>query len=271
MSSPVCTCIMPVLARRAQFLASAIRRWAVGQKGIETELLVVTDPGEEAAIKAAVPMRPNIRIIQCDSRILGRKYEAGINAAAGAYCAKWDDDDWYGPTRLARQVEPLALGNADIVSLREHYALLLPDGTFWTSNHTHRHAYHDGTLVARKDCLKYASFGNCSLGESAIFVRKACRAGARHVTIDAGEDFAYVRHSCNAWRFEISKHFSGPVPKPAWFPDADLAEMKAIPLPPPAPQLAVPVRRVVRTLPPHPFQRLPLPGSPCAPCSPAHS
>jgi hypothetical protein len=268
---PVVTCIMPVLARRSQFLASAIRRWATGQRGLETELLVVTDPGELDAIRAAVPERPGIRVIQCDSRILGRKYEAGIHQAAGAYCAKWDDDDWYGPTRLARQVEPLALGNADIVSLREHYAVLIPDGTFWVSNHTHRHAYHDGTLVVRKDCLKYASFGNCSLGESAIFVRKACKAGARHVTIDAGEDFVYVRHSCNAWRFEISKHFSGPVPKPPWFPDADLAEMKAIPLPVAPPQIPVVARRIVRRLTPQPFVQSPVPRVPCAHCSPAQS
>jgi hypothetical protein len=32
---------------------------------------------------------------------------------------QWDDDDWYGPSRLRAQVAPLAAGTADVTALRD--------------------------------------------------------------------------------------------------------------------------------------------------------
>jgi hypothetical protein len=179
----------------------------------------------EIALPAFAAARPDIMVTHCQSNVLGLKYEHGCHAGSADLAAKWDDDDWYGPRRLERKVEPIVSGDADIVSFREEYALLIPNGTWWKPLHNHRHSYHDGTLVFKKSLLSKVQFGRCSLGESAIFVRKAVRVGAKHVTLPAASEFVYVRHSTNAWRFPIEKHFQPGGSKPMWFPKADLDAM----------------------------------------------
>jgi len=223
---PLVTCIMPVQERRKHFVVSALRRWAKGQAGVRTELILVADPGAQIRLPMEFADRPDIRLVWCTSPILGRKHEYGAREGAGELVAKWDDDDWFGPKRLAHQVEPIMVGTADIVSLVDDYAVYLPDGSFWRAEPRHRHPYHDGTLVYRRSLLEQARFGDCSLLESAMFVEGAVSQGSRHVSLPAGEDFVYTRHQTNTWRFKIEDRFT-PAPRPAWFPEDDLQEMTA--------------------------------------------
>lgn len=225
MELPFVTCVMAVMPTREHFIPTAVERYLRGQQNVRTELVIVTDPGHDLAMPECARGRDDVKIVHCQNDILGRKYELGAMSGSAELVAKWDDDDWYGPRRLERQVGPIFSDGADIVSFKEEYALLLPNGTWWKPLHNHRHAYHDGTLVFKREILKSATFANCSLGESAIFVRKAVRKGARHVTLPAASEFVYVRHSTNAWRFPIEKHFIPGGGKPLWFPTDDLASM----------------------------------------------
>lgn len=226
--APLVTCVMAVMDYRAHYVPVALDRYLRGQKGVRTELVIVTDPDSRFALPAKYRNLPDIRVVKCPSKILGRKYELGAQQGNSEIAAKWDDDDWFGPTRLARQLEPILTGQADIVALVEDLALLLPQGTFWKSRHGHRHPYHDGTLVFKREILKTVRFPACSLGESAIFCKRATRRGFRQVNLNADMDFVYVRHGANAWKFKIESLFNPAPGRPVWFPEDDLAAMKAM-------------------------------------------
>jgi hypothetical protein len=122
--------------------------------------------------------------------------------------ALWDDDDWYGPDRLERQVAPILRGEADLTGLASDFILQLPQRKCWTlSDPLHRTMFAGdvagGTLVFRRSVwADGVRFPEISVGEDAVFLRLATSRGDRLLRIENDGLFVYVRHGANTWRFD---------------------------------------------------------------------
>jgi filamentous hemagglutinin family protein len=111
---PLVSCIMPTYNRR-RFVPEAIRLFLT--QDYPKKELVVLDDGEDN-IADLIPSRPQIRYMRLDRRhSIGAKRNIACEAARGEIIAHWDDDDWYAPWRLSRQVAKIVSGGADLCGL----------------------------------------------------------------------------------------------------------------------------------------------------------
>lgn len=221
---PMVSCVMPTFDRPA-FVALAIERF-LAQDLAEKELIIVDDgarSAEEAARAAGVRyLRPPRRLS------IGAKRNLACAAAQGEVIAHWDDDDFYAPDRLRRQLEPIAAGAADLTGLANRFVLELPGRRFFTvSPALHRRMFvgdvHGGTLMFRRAIFEGGvRFPDVNLAEDAAFIRAATARGHRLARIENEGAFVYVRHGGNAWRFETGRFLdpSGwlPTDAPGSFP-----------------------------------------------------
>ena len=143
---------------------------------------------------------------------IGAKRNRACAAARGALIAQWDDDDWYAPSRLRAQVEPLLADEADITALTAGVFFDLPGWEFWTCTpRLHRRLFvedvHGGTLVFRQRVWEPLSrYPEVSLAEDAWFLRKAVRRGARLRRLPNDGLFVYLRHAVNSWSFACGSY-----------------------------------------------------------------
>src|SRR5690606_9633386 len=107
--APLVSCLMvtrdrPRLARRAVgcFLA---------QTYPNAELVIVDDGGVDygpmlSSLGGRAPIRYH-RLRPEPERRLGALRNESLDRAAGEYVVQWDDDEWYHPERVARQMAPV--------------------------------------------------------------------------------------------------------------------------------------------------------------------
>src|SRR5215469_7429167 len=111
---PFVSCIMPTYNRR-RFVPEAIRLF-LAQDYPAKELIVVDDGEDDVA--DLIPNHPQIRFLRLEIRqSQGAKRNLACSVARGEIIAHWDDDDWYAPWRLSRQVDEMVNGQADICGL----------------------------------------------------------------------------------------------------------------------------------------------------------
>jgi glycosyltransferase involved in cell wall biosynthesis len=202
-TTPLVTAIMPTRGR-PDFAMQAVRYFLAQDYG-RKELVVLEDG--EPQLTRLLPDDGRVRHVttKTSGRSIGAMRNEACGLARGDIIAHWDDDDWYGPERLSRQVAPLISGEADVTALRDSLMFDLPNWRFWRCKpDLHRRLFvrdvHGGTLVYRRQVWKEkAQFPNRSLAEDAIFLELAVRRGARLVAVEAGNIFLYVRHGSNAW------------------------------------------------------------------------
>jgi glycosyltransferase involved in cell wall biosynthesis/predicted O-methyltransferase YrrM len=220
-SGPLVSCIMPTADRRHHVARSlaCFRR----QEHPWRELIIIDD-GEEP-VEDLLGDDPRIRYLRLDRRTpLGRKRNLAVAAARGAIIAHWDDDDWYGPERLSRQIAPmLRPGGASVAvcGLRALLYLSVTDGRAW------RYAYPAGrrppwvsgnTLCYRRRVWEEHPFAEIATGEDTRFVW-ATDPGAVLALGEAEEGWHLgIIHGRNA---------SGVAPSGPWWRPADPAEARA--------------------------------------------
>jgi glycosyltransferase involved in cell wall biosynthesis len=202
---PLVSCIMPTYNRRS-FLPLAIKAFE-SQDYPAKELIVVDDGSDPVGdIIEKVPIARYLRLPARTS--IGAKRNLACTEARGAIIAHWDDDDWYGPERLRRQIAPLLAREADLTGLENSFLFEVPAGRFWgTHANLHRRMFvgdvHGGTLVFWKrlfdEGLRYPP---TNIAEDAAFIQNAVRRHKRLVRVPNDGLFVYVRHGGNAWRFE---------------------------------------------------------------------
>src|SRR5260370_2444193 len=102
---------MPTANRRC-CVPEAIRMF-LAQDYSEKEL-VILDDGEDS-VADLIPSHPQIRYLRHNRRQrVGAKRNIACAEARGAIIAHWDDDDWYAPSRLSRQVAALEATDAHL-------------------------------------------------------------------------------------------------------------------------------------------------------------
>lgn len=225
---PLVTAIMPTW-QRPEFALQAVRYFCA-QDYANKELVVLEDGTPSLA--GRMPDDPRIRYVATGAprRSIGAMRNEACRLARGDIVAHWDDDDWYGPERLTRQVAAIRAGAADVTALCHGLMLDLAAWRFWRCRpELHRRLFvrdvHGGTLVYRRRVWEYkAQFPDCSLAEDAVFLDQAVRRGARLQAVDAEGIFVYIRHGANAW--SVACGLTGgaagwePAPEPDLPPDA---------------------------------------------------
>jgi glycosyltransferase involved in cell wall biosynthesis len=203
-SCPLVSCIMPTGNRAAYVLQSI--HYFQRQTYPSRELIIVDDGSDD--LEAQLPDDPRIIYERVASGLtIGAKRNRACELARGALIAQWDDDDWYGPLRLEKQIEPLTSRAADISAFTGTIFFELDRWQFWTcAASLHRRLFvqdvHGGTLVFRRGVWENtARYPDRSLAEDAVFLNRAIRRGARLVQLSNEEQFIYLRHSGNAWPF----------------------------------------------------------------------
>ncbi len=111
---PLVSCIMPT-ANRRRFVPEAIRLFL--EQDYPTKELVIIDDGEDC-VADLIPKHRQVRYLRLGQRqSVGVKRNLACTAAHGDLIAHWDDDDWYAPWRLSRQVAEILNGKSDFCGL----------------------------------------------------------------------------------------------------------------------------------------------------------
>lgn len=225
-SWPLVSCVMPTF-NRGSFVPLSIRNF-LQQDYPNKELLIVDDGTEPVA--AAAEGAASVRYFRLPMRqSIGYKRNFACAEARGEIIAHWDDDDWYGPDRLRRQVAPIAVNAADVTGLESRFVLELSSGSFWSAGRElHRRPFvgdvNSRTLVFRKAIWSAGvRYPNTSLSEDGAFLQHAVRRGRRLARITNDGDFVYVRHGGNTRRFELGDSWLR-VEQPASFTPETLAD-----------------------------------------------
>jgi glycosyltransferase involved in cell wall biosynthesis len=200
---PLVSCLMPT-AGRPQFAAQAIRCFQ-RQTWSNRELLIVDDGTPGVAELAAAD--PRIRYFRLGRRLTtGAKRNLACSQAQGDLLIQWDDDDWHGPERIARQVMPILGGQADITGLSDPVFFDLQQWEFWKCSRQTLALYwlegiFCGTIAFRREIFRRQSiYPDSCLGEDVAFLQAALVARSRLLPVSAGGDYFYVRHGRNTWR-----------------------------------------------------------------------
>src|SRR5262249_51511468 len=119
---------MPTRDRR-RFVAQAIRYFC-RQDYPHTELILVDDGTDP--IGDLVPSDPSIAYVRLpEPRSIGWKRNLANQRARGSVIVHWDDDDWYGPSRVRYQVDRLLAGPPGVCGLKTGWMFDLVEHSFW--------------------------------------------------------------------------------------------------------------------------------------------
>jgi glycosyltransferase involved in cell wall biosynthesis len=238
------SCIMPT-GNRSDFALQAVEYFQ--RQDYEPRELVIVDDGDDG-LERLLPDDDRVRYLRAPAgEPIGTKRNRACAAALGAFVVHWDDDDWFAPERLRRQLGPLLADEADITALRADVFFDLERWEFWRcSSALHRRLFvedvHGGTLAYRRKLWRAGSYPALSLAEDAWFLRKAVRGGARLLRLDNAGLFVYLRHGANAWRFACGAYLDAREWRPAGeplLPPADRAFYAARSPAAPAPPLTL--------------------------------
>jgi glycosyltransferase involved in cell wall biosynthesis len=227
---PLVSCIMPTFERE-HFLPQAIGYFQA-QDWPRRELIIVDDsarPGRDL-----VPDDPRIRYMHLsERRSIGSKRNLACELADGEVIVQWDDDDWYGTTRITHQVADIFAGRADVTGLNAQYFLELPTGRFLTcvvdpTKDVLFRGVIGGSLAFRRHVwLGCGGYPDESIAEDIRLLSRAMDQGARLLPLDNTGTMIVIRHPGNTWRFDGGQLSQlddwALVAQPDFMPDEDLA------------------------------------------------
>lgn len=192
------SCLM-VTRDRAALARRAVACFAA-QSWRDRELVIIDD-GDQDYTDLLEPYRRDGHLIryvrrQADPAIrLGELRNIAISHAAGEWCIQWDDDEWYHPERIARQMA----WSAGHVAVALRWTLMDVDdghGGAW-SFRADTGIATPGTVLHRRDAARYP---NLARGEDSEFLRELRRTGPVAVLgPDASHLFVRCFHGTNTW------------------------------------------------------------------------
>lgn len=201
MSLPLVSCIMPTKNRR-EFVPKAIE-YFLRQTYPNKELVIgaeVFDPSPWIRLNG-------VRAFVCrDGLTLGAKRNWCVEHSQGDLIAHWDDDDRYGPTRLAHQVELMQTCHAEVCGVGAPLFYDLAAGKAFRYTYPGPGAYiYSATLMYTRDYWARSPFPDVQVGASTPFV---CGPGRLDKSAgDFGDWYVGIAHSSNnsPKRFEASE------------------------------------------------------------------
>ena len=168
------SCLMPTRNRHA-LLPAAVANF-LAQDFSDAELLIVSEDGIPDSLHGALATG-RVRHVPCPPGLsLGAKRNFACAQAKGELLAHWDDDDWYAPDRLRRQVEALSANPAAAMcgTNRVFFRELDGPGAWEYRYGGERPAWLCGTsLMFRRSFWLTHPFPDKSVGEDNDFVWSA--------------------------------------------------------------------------------------------------
>lgn len=221
---PLISCIMPT-AKRPQFVELAIG-YFMAQDYPHKELIIVYDQASD--LPAGFKFPAEVRLCQVARPLsIGNKRNRAIELARGELIALWDDDDWFHPARLRRQVMPILQGWAEISALQYAHVFTMGEDRFWKPSVRLFHRMYKGQVMSgnilfRRSILAHGlRYPDISLAEDAYFLEWALTAGARMAEVHAEDIYIYIRHGENTWKFReglfLQPNDWHAIPRPEFF------------------------------------------------------
>ena len=189
------SCIMPTSIARQQFIPLAIG-YFLRQDYSHAELLIVDDG--TPSLEHMIPVLPGIRYIhvpeKCSS--IGAKRNDACALARGSIILHWDDDDWYAPDWISRQVNILESSQAGITGLSSLHFFNPASARCWlyTYSYNKQPWVAGATMAYLKTVWEQQAFPDVRVGEDNAFVWGT---GAKVVAHDYTDGFVSILHSRN--------------------------------------------------------------------------
>lgn len=197
---PLISCIMPTRNRSA-FVTQAIH-YFLAQRYTNKELIIVDTSDLPSGDLENV--HPGIRSIWLSRpHTIGMMRNIACSLATGDFICTWDDDDYYGPERLGRQIDPILSGQAGITAMRMSLLLDADKGEMWQcSEEVHKalfaHNVRAGTLMYQRfHWENWTQYTNASKGEDVIFLSRLLEHGAKLAPVVDPSSYICVRHGGN--------------------------------------------------------------------------
>jgi glycosyltransferase involved in cell wall biosynthesis len=197
MNEILVSCIMPT-ANREKYIPLAIDNF-LKQDYPHTDLIIIDDGLK--SISASVPSQQNIKYFYRETPgTVGAKRNAACQEASGEIIMHWDDDDWYAPDWISRQVKYLLDSKCDMCGV-EHVNFYNPitdtlwKGTALNRNKGYRPQWLSGaTLAYWKSWWAQHPFIDANTGEDDAFITKT---GAKVFAHDYIDGFIATLHPRN--------------------------------------------------------------------------
>jgi len=165
----------------------------------------------EIRARAADSGVADLTITEADeSWTLGKCMNHGVSAAAGAYIAKMDDDNFYGGHYLTDLVRAFDYTDAGIVGKLAHYVWLRSTGAvvlrFPKAEHTFQRLVQGGSIVFRREVVRELRFADIPRGVDTDILDRALAAGIKTYSADRF-NFASVRgadRDTHTWKVDDS-------------------------------------------------------------------
>lgn len=166
------SCVMPT-GDRPDLIARAVESF-FNQTVTDTELIIVDD----GRTPTVVPDNARIRYFRVERMNLGAKLNfACAKANAGIIC-RWDDDDWYASSRIARQLADLSQPGIEVTGFHSIHYFDVSTGEIWPITIGHPLPHAMGTsLFFKKSHWEKNQFELISVGEDTRFSNKASAQG----------------------------------------------------------------------------------------------
>ncbi|MET3292239.1 UNVERIFIED_CONTAM: glycosyltransferase involved in cell wall biosynthesis [Brevibacillus sp. OAP136] len=183
---------------RPQFFKRLLENYQ-NQILLHKELIIILNNDRMSLGQYRALVRPmkNVRVYQLpQSYSLGRCLNFGVRQARFPFVAKFDDDDYYGPHYLVRQLRALIVTKAHVVGKLSHF-LYLKGRKLLVIQRPHQENRFvkwiaGGTIMARRSLFLNVPFPDRSLGEDVGFLRK-CRARGLRIYASDHFDYVYIR------------------------------------------------------------------------------
>jgi glycosyltransferase involved in cell wall biosynthesis len=187
---------MPTTIGRIKFIPLAIA-YFLRQDFTDAELVIIDDSPQHE-IENLIPDSDKIRYIHHPSKFtsVGSKRNYACAQSNGDIILHWDDDDWYAPDWISRQVETLLLNDADICGLNNlHFFNPSTDNAWHYIYNYNRNPWVAGaTLAYKKGHWQKHPFKDMNVGEDNDFVWNTV---AKIVAQTYTDGFVSILHNSN--------------------------------------------------------------------------
>ncbi|RBP50646.1 glycosyltransferase [Arenicella xantha] len=219
--SPLVSCLC-VTRNRVNSLQRAIACFQA-QSYLHTELLIVCESDDTATIQYIDQLNAaNIRlhVVPVEPKLsLGALRNLSIGLAHGEFICQWDDDDWYHPERITKQLQ--------VIYRQNKPASVLPR---WLIHHRNNDKVYcsnvrlwEGSLLCRKSVLPTdGAYAIQRKGEDSKLIETLYIAD--HIAVeDAPELYVYCSSGDNTWD---DKHFTNIIAASVELSEQDAASVK---------------------------------------------
>lgn len=141
----------------------------------------------------------NIRVFQIDEKKdLSDCINFGVSQSSSELIAKFDDDDYYGPSYLKEAVEAIISTKAGVVGKSKYYAYFEYVERIGMRKSGVENKYtnyiHGPTLVMKRNIIKKFKFKNMDHGADQRFLKDCIKNGIKIYSTSI-KNFIYIRHS----------------------------------------------------------------------------